>query len=80
MLRFQGDRGNNGSTGATGRIGEFGMLGDPGERGERGFQGEPVSHDVLREYGLLSKHMKGVYLVIIYGSFLSSTSLACLYC
>ena len=73
MLRFQGDRGNNGSTGAPGRIGEFGMLGDPGERGERGLQGEPVSDDVLREYGLLSKHMESVYLVLYMGR---STSLA----
>jgi len=34
------------------------MLGDAGERGERGLPGESVSHDVLREYGLLSEHIE----------------------
>ena len=62
---FQGDRGNNGSTGATGRIGEFGLLGDPGERGERGLSGEPVSHDVLREYSLQREHMESAIFGIV---------------
>lgn len=40
------------------------MLGEPGERGERGFSGEPVSHDVTKEYGLLSEHMENMHLAL----------------
>ena len=41
------------------------MLGDPGERGERGLSGEPVSHDVLREYNLLREHMESAIFGIV---------------